>query len=111
MEDHRATAATRPNLQTRQDECGSERVLNVKAGPFAGEDPAVVAHLKKLATAFSELYEQRPTADYDLARQWSRTEVLTLIGAVAEAFSSGNAIRDEPIMNHYLLSLFLKKRR
>jgi len=89
----------------------SERVLNVKLFPFAGEDPAVVAHLKKLATAFSELYEQRQTADYDLARQWSRTEVLTLIEAVAEAFRSVKAIRDEPIMNDYLLSLFLKERR
>src|SRR6266700_7144269 len=72
----------------------SERVLNVRLFPFAGEDPAVVAHLKKLATAFSELYEQRQTADYDLTRQWLRTEGLTLIEAVAEGFRSVEAIRD-----------------
>jgi hypothetical protein len=90
----------------------SQRVLNVKLYPFAGaQDPAVVGHLKKIATAFSELYEQRQTADYDLVRQWSRTEVLALIESVAEAFSSIKMTRDEPVMNDYLLSVFLKERK
>jgi len=70
----------------------SERVLNVKVFPFTGQDPAVVGHLKKVATTFSQLYEQRQTADYDLATQWSRTEVLALIESVAESFSPGNPI-------------------
>ena len=48
----------------------SERALNVKLFPFAGHDAAVVAHLKKIAATFSQLYEQRQTADYDLATQW-----------------------------------------
>lgn len=89
----------------------SERVPNVRVFPFSGQDPAVVGHLKKVATTFSQLHEQRQTADYDLATQWSRTEVLALIESVAEAFRSVKAIRDEPIMNDYLLSLFLKERR
>jgi uncharacterized protein (UPF0332 family) len=89
----------------------SERVLNMKLFPFTGHDPAVVGNLKKIATTFSQLYEQRQTADYDLATQWSRTEVLALIESVVEAFKSVKAIRDEPIMNDYLLSLFLKERR
>ena len=89
----------------------SERLLNVKVFPFTGQDPEVVGHLKKIATTFSQLYEQRQTADYDIATQWSRTEVLALIDSVAEAFRSMKAIRDQPIMNDYLLSLFLKERR
>lgn len=89
----------------------SERILNVRLFPFTSEDPAVVAHIKKIATTFSRLYEYRQIADYDTATQWSRTEVLALIESVAEAFRSIKAIRDQPIMNDYLLSLFLKERR
>jgi len=89
----------------------SERVLNVRLFPFAGQNPAFVAHLKKIAKTFSQLYEHRQTADYDNATQWSRTEVLALIDSVGEAFKSMKAIRDEPIANDYLLSLFLKERR
>src|SRR5437660_11994768 len=39
----------------------SERVLNFKIFPFTGQQPAVVAHLKKVATTFSKLYEYRQT--------------------------------------------------
>jgi uncharacterized protein (UPF0332 family) len=87
----------------------SERVINVRLFPFAGQDPAAVAHLRKIATTFSRLYQQRQTADYDTATQWSRTEVLALIDSVAEAFRSMKEIRDENITNDYLLSLFLKE--
>jgi uncharacterized protein (UPF0332 family) len=108
-------SAQRPQLarifEHARMNAASERVLNVKMFPFTGQDPAVVGHLKKIATTFSELYEQRQTADYDLAGQWSRTDVLELIEAVAEAFRSMKTIRDEPIMNDFLLSLFLKERR
>ena len=89
----------------------SERVLNVRLFPSTVRDPAAVAHLRRIAATFSQLYEYRQTADYDTATQWSRTQVLALIDAVAEAFKSIKAIRDEPIMNDYLLSLFLKERR
>lgn len=89
----------------------SERVLNVKALPSTGNDPVAAGHLRKVATAFSELYEKRQTADYDLAIEWSRTEVLELIRATGEAFGSVEAIRNQPIMNDYLLSLFVKERR
>jgi len=89
----------------------SERVLNVRLFPFTGQDPAVVAHLKKIATTFSEFYEYRQAADYDNAKEWSRTDVLALIDTVGEAFQSVKAIRGEAIANDYLLSLFLKERR
>ena len=89
----------------------SKRVLEVRSFPFTGQDPAIVAHLKGIAITFSELYERRQTADYDTAKQWSRSDVLELIDSVAEAFRSVKEIRDEPIANDYLLSLFLKERK
>ena len=36
---------------------------------FAGQDPAAIGYLKKVAATFSQLYEHRQTADYDLTAQ------------------------------------------
>src|SRR5260370_33786593 len=63
----------------------SERLLNVKVFPFTGEDPAVVGHLQKIATTFSQRYGQRQTGDYELATQWLRTGGLALIESDDEA--------------------------
>ncbi len=81
------------------------------SAPFAGADPTLVAHLRNVANAFNQLYEDRHTADYDNATQWSRTEVLTQINLVQQAFTSWRAIRDQGIANDYLLSLFVKNRQ
>jgi hypothetical protein len=66
-------SAQRPQLarifEHARMNAASERVLNVKVFPFTGQDPAVVGHLKKVATTFSQLCEQRQPADYDLATQ------------------------------------------
>jgi uncharacterized protein (UPF0332 family) len=78
---------------------------------FAQIDPVVAAHLRSVASAFKQLYEDRHTADYDNATQWSSTEVVTQIGLVQQAFASWKAIRDEDIANDYLLSLFVKDRQ
>ncbi|SPF51778.1 conserved hypothetical protein [Candidatus Sulfopaludibacter sp. SbA4] len=108
-------AAQRPQLarifEHARMNAASERVLNVRLFPFTGQDPALVAHLKRIARTFSRSYEQRQMADYDNARHWVRTEVLDLIDTIAEAFQSVKAIRGEAIGNDYLLSLFLKERR
>lgn len=86
-------------------------VLNERAFPFSGEDLGDVAHLKGMASTFRQLYESRQVADYDTMRNWTRTEVLELIDLATEAFGSIKATRKRPIINDYLLSLFVKDRR
>lgn len=112
---HWKVAAQRPQLSRIFDHgrmnAASGRVLNPNLSPFTGQDPATVEHLKNVARTFCRLYEHRQTADYDNATQWSRTEVLTLIDSVKEAFKSMKAIRNEPIASDYLLSLFVKERQ
>jgi uncharacterized protein (UPF0332 family) len=107
--------AQRPQLartfEHARMKAASDRVLNGRMFPFSGQDPALVAHLKRIATTFRELYERRQIADYDTTFQWSRTDVLELIDAAGEAFRSMKAIRGEKIANDYLLSLFLKERK
>jgi uncharacterized protein (UPF0332 family) len=78
---------------------------------FSGADPTVAAHLRNVANAFNQLYDDRHTADYDNATEWSRTEVLKQINLVQGAFLSWRAIRDQAIANDYLLSLFVKDRQ
>lgn len=105
-------AAQRPIL-ARIFEHNKMRAASGRAAnaPFPGEDPAVVAHLRNVASAFHELHEDRQIADYDNLTQWSRTEVLTQIDLVEQAFASWRAIRDQGIASDYLLSLFVKERQ
>lgn len=77
---------------------------------FAGGDPSKAGHLRNVARAFSQLFEDRRLADYDVAVQWSRVEVLTEIDLVEQAFASWHAIRSQDIANDYLLSLFVRER-
>jgi hypothetical protein len=86
---------------------GSVRAANAE---FPGKDPGAVAHLRAVAQAFNQLYEDRHTADYDNATQWSRTEVLTQISLVERAFTSWKAVRNQDLANDYLFSLFVKER-
>jgi uncharacterized protein (UPF0332 family) len=77
---------------------------------FAGENPSAVVHLQNVARVFTQLYEERRIADYDNAKQWSRSEALTQIELVEQAFASWGAIRSKEIANEYLFSLFAKAR-
>ena len=45
------------------------------------------------------------STDYDNAKAWGRTEVLSVIDDVNDAFQSWHEIRDEPIAQDSLLSL------
>jgi hypothetical protein len=55
----------------------SNRILNPKDFPFTGENPAVVANLRFVAQAFSQLQEDRHFADYNLTKDLDPVEALT----------------------------------
>ena len=62
-------------------------------------------HLHSVAEMFYLAQQQRHTADYDNAKRWKRSEVLSLIQEVAAAFQSWRDIREEPLAQAYLFSL------
>jgi uncharacterized protein (UPF0332 family) len=78
--------------------------------PPPGHDFITAQHLHTVANAFIKAQDYRHDADYDNSIQWTRTEVLTQIDAVAEAFESWRVIRDEPAAQTYLISLLGKDR-
>ena len=62
-------------------------------------------HPHQVANAFLQAQQLRHTADYDNATQWNWADALTLISKVGLAFESWRAIRDEPAVQTYLISL------
>jgi uncharacterized protein (UPF0332 family) len=88
----------------------SNRVLNSQTFPFTGEDPAIVAKLRVVATAFVQLQDQRHTADYDNTTFWTQSEALKQVKSAELAFVAWRAIRNEQIAQAYLVSFLVKNR-
>ena len=81
------------------------RFINSTPPPLPGPALDCMGHLHRVANTLSQAQQQRHTADYDSATQWTRTEALTLIAQVNAAFESWHAIRQEPAAQAYLISL------
>ena len=88
----------------------SNRIRDSRQFPFTGEEPRVVSNLRHVAKTFAELQEQRHVADYDNAKFWTKTEALSQVSSVQQAFQYWNNIATEPIAQAYLISLLVKKR-
>jgi uncharacterized protein (UPF0332 family) len=78
---------------------------------FPAASQTQVRSLKRIATIFVRLQQQRETADYDNAIRWSRTEALAQIDMAQEAFDLWSAIRGEAMAEDFLLQLLIQKRR
>lgn len=84
------------------------RFMNSNPPPTPGPELDCARHLQRVADTFFQAQQQRHTADYDNATQWTRTEVLTEIALVEAAFNSWRVIRDEPAAQAFLISLLGK---
>ena len=71
----------------------------------------VSLHLRTVAETFIQVQDKRNEADYDIAKEWTITEVKLQIAAVNAAFESWNVIREERDAQAYLVSLFGKRPR
>jgi len=81
-----------------------------KTRPAPDHDLDVLKHLHAIANTFEQMQEHRHTADYNGAREWSRTDVLQKIESVRAAFQSWREIRDEHEAQNFLVTLLLQKR-
>ncbi len=87
----------------------SNRILNARDFPFTGENPAVVADLRFVAQAFSQLQEDRHFADYNLTKDLDPIEALAQVKSAERIFLTWPAIRGELIAQAYLVSLLVKR--
>lgn len=85
----------------------SSRVMNQA---FPGQDPQIVAKLKFVALTFVLSQDQRHNADYNTETSWSRAQALEIASSVEKAFQEWEAIRKDPIVEEYLLTLLIKQR-
>ena len=87
----------------------SNRILNSKDFPFTGEDPTVVASLRFVARAFSQLQEDRHFADYNLTKDLDAVEALAQVKSAEEIFGAWPSIRGQQTTQAYLVSLLVKR--
>jgi len=87
-------------------------------GKRPGQPPAATRKLIDLpldtrlfnvSETFIELQEARNKADYDLAGQWNRMDVLELIRTTRQAFADWQAVRNSPNATVFVTALLLQK--
>ena len=88
----------------------SQRVVDWRRSPFAGEDPELVQRLRTVAESFVQLQDRRHLADYDNGKRWSYVESLQAVTRAREAFSVWATIRSEDLAQEYLVSLLIRPR-
>ena len=84
---------------------------NLRKSLHSIREMAVSNHLRIVADAFITVQQKREVADYDTGKEWDPTEAGEQIDAVAAAFESWKAIREEPAAQAYLVSLLGKRPR
>ena len=108
---HRGALARLFDHARMKQACTERRAQLQEAIPkLAGQEKRVARCLEVVARTFVEMQQQRHTADYDGERRWARTEAVGRINSVTVAFFNWRAIRDQPLAQDFLLSLFVKRR-
>jgi len=87
----------------------SNRILNSMDFPFSGEDPTVVANLRSVARAFSQLQEDRHFADYNLTKDLDPVDALKQVKSAEAIFNTWPSMRGKQIAQAYLVSLLVKR--
>jgi hypothetical protein len=89
--------------EKQRSECS--RFIHSNSPPSFGAELDCMRQLHLVAETFFLAQQQRHVADYDNAKTWNRSEVLSLIDLVDDAFQSWREIRDETTAQAYLFSL------
>ncbi len=87
----------------------SNRIVDKKKFPFAGEDAVVVNSLRFVGRTFSQLQEHRHFADYNLTKDLNPAEALAQVKSAEEIFNTWPSIRGQQIAQAYLVSLLVKR--
>lgn len=78
--------------------------------PWLEATARVSGDLRKVAQTFAQSQRDRHAADYDLARKFTRIEVLTAITRVRHALTLWQRVKREPQAEAFLMALLLKGR-
>lgn len=81
------------------------RYINANPPPTPSPELEFLNDLHKVTNAFVQSQQQRHSADYDNSKVWTRTEAVTLIQLVVEAFDSWRRIRQDDRAQAFLITL------
>jgi len=98
-------------MKSASEDKRSEIKNRLKTDSVTNAELTVLQHLDTVVNTFIQAQQKRNDADYDNSKEWTQTDVLIQIDAVAEAFKSWNAIAEESVAQAYLVSLLGKRRR
>ena len=70
----------------------------------------VEADLIRVIKAFAQLQDERHSADYDVGRSWTRSDVKTRLKIADEAFAAWKRIRKQKLAQDHLLTMFGARR-
>jgi uncharacterized protein (UPF0332 family) len=82
-----------------------EKFVNSNPPPPPGPMLDCMNNLRRVANTFVQSQQQRHSADYDNSKVWTRTEALTLIELVEEAFASWKQVREVDYAQVFLITL------
>ena len=82
-----------------------------EGNPSRSREQVVSLHLHWVAKTFVQSQQQRHDADYNTVKEWTDTEVATLIASVAQAFKSWRIIHAELVAQTLLVSMLGGKER
>ena len=86
------------------------KMKNAIFKPEGSSATPVEADLIKVISAFARLQNDRHTADYDVAEDWSRADVKKSLLIAVDAFKTWKTIRKEKIAQDHLLTMFGARR-
>jgi hypothetical protein len=76
-----------------------------------GNQQPIPLAIRKVASAFVDLQQERHAADYDNHEQWTTLDVQNILGTVRSAFQDWDSICTDPMAGNYLLAVMLSKQR
>ena len=88
----------------------SDRIARSELFPYIGEDPQIVASLRRVGLTFFRLQERRHFADYNFAKDLDRIVAVNQVAWAEEVFALWPSISRAQITQDYLVSLFVKTR-
>jgi uncharacterized protein (UPF0332 family) len=76
-----------------------------------GTQQLIPSEIRKIASAFVDLQDERHAADYDNHEQWTATDVEKILETARSAFQDWHSISTDPMAGNYLFAMLVSKQR
>jgi uncharacterized protein (UPF0332 family) len=86
------------------------KMRNASFKPENSSPTPVEADLLRVVKSFAMLQDDRHAADYDVAKDWTRADVMITLTLAADAFKAWKSIRKEKTAQDHLLTMFGARR-